>query len=156
MNPLTDEGVEKLLTRVGRELSPSRKRLQSALGVSSMHERERSPLLIISTYMSTYTTIGVALVAIVVIAGGAYFLRSPSAPRILMQKSTVPISKVTTQVMPQIVAADGSIDAVSAALAADLVSQTAAVGVIDQSVNASVSTLGAVTNTTNLYDTSSF
>lgn len=164
MDPITEADVEEKLAKAGQAMRPAPARLATALRERSVSATP-SPLFIISSFMNTYTKLGVALVAVLVIAGGAFLVMSPSqSPTVAeMQKTVAALVADTTAsvdtgsiVAVAVVAADGSIDALVAAIAGDVASQTAAIAAVDTATNASVSTLAGVTNTTTLYDPNTF
>lgn len=156
MNPLNDQEVEALLTRVGRGMVPERKRLLAVLNVSVENAPVRSPLSFITLYMSTMTKVGATLAAVLVVGGAVYYLAAPGGTaEVSLQEnsadSTMAMKVADTSTSVPIVPATGSIEDIAAAIDADLASQNAAVASIDASTNASVSSISSVT-TNPLYD----
>ena len=166
----TDQDVEDLLARVGKGLAPDRQKLQALLDVSLAESQTRSPLLTISTYMSTYTKIGTALLAIVVIAGGAYIVTTPRGTEVALQKSMnamapsgAPDSSAasdtgataTMAATASPTAATDSFDDFATSLHADAQAQAAAVASVDQSTSAGVSSANTVNSSSQPYDPAS-
>lgn len=155
MNPLNDQEVEALLTRVGRGMVPERKRLLAVLNVHVENAPVRSPLSFITLYMSTMTKVGATLAAVLVVGGAVYYLAAPGGTaEVSLQENSADSSmamKVAESTSVPLVPATGSVEDIAAAIDADLASQNAAVASIDASTNASVSNISAVT-TNPLYD----
>jgi len=157
MDPLNDQEVEALLTRVGRGMVPERKRLLAVLNVPVESAPVRSPLSFITLYMSTMTKVGATLAAVLVVGGAVYYLAAPGGTAdVALQEntaadSTMAMKTADTSTSVPLVPATGSIEDIAAAIDADLASQNAAVASIDASTNASVSNISSVT-TNPLYD----
>lgn len=157
MDQYTDERIEEILTKTGEALAPRRESLRAVLGVPAPAVRPQSALLVVSSYMSTYSKLGVAALAIVIIAGGALYASSPKGGDVAMQpsmmaKDTALTSQTAVMAEASLPQATASVDDFAAAIEADLVSQKTAVAAVDTQVNASAASVSSVTNTNTLYD----
>jgi len=156
MDPLNEQEVEALLTRVGRGMVPARERLLAALKVSVEAKPVRSPLSLITIYMSTMTKVGATLAAVLVVGGAVYYLAMPgSTAQVAVQESatdaTMAMKVADTSTSIPLVPATGTVEDIAAAIDADLASQNAAIASIDATTNASVSSISSVT-TNPLFD----
>ena len=157
-----DPELEALLARLGKELAPSRASLRTALQPVSIAEPQRSSLLVISTYMSTSMKVGMALVAVLVVAGGGYYLTMPGshdsevamqdqqgspAPEAAMMKTSAAVATPT--------AATDSFDDFAASMQSEAQAQQSAVQSTDSSVDSGVSSANNVTSSSQPYDPSS-
>jgi hypothetical protein len=99
--------------------------------------------------MNTATKVVVALVVIVAIAGGAYYLLNGSPSMMVPETSG---SAMNNDALP---AATGSVDDFAAAMQADLSASAAAIKAFDTGVDASASKVKATVDTTTSYDPNS-
>ena len=149
MKYTTDEAVAEELARVGRLLRPRPDGLRTALRTKS--SSVPSPLSFI-TIMSTYTKIGATLVAILVVAGGAYYVAQPSGELALQQETQSTESADTTSAKMMVSndaavpPADDSFDGFEAAMDADLAAQHSALSTADAEADAKASSVSSVNN----------
>ncbi len=156
MSNLSHEDAQTLLARVGEELSPRREGLARAVGFIAVGRR--SPLFITSSYMSTHMKVASALVAVVVVLGGAYYLAGQSGDRaalLSMESADGAASKQMMQEAAPIPEPTGSFDDFAAAIDADISAQLAALESLDADVDGSVSSVSSITTSQALYDPNS-
>ncbi|MEK7063230.1 MAG: hypothetical protein AAB955_00895 [Patescibacteria group bacterium] len=156
----SDEALADELSRVGRAISPRPESLRAAL--KGEPRAVPSPLLLftITSYMSSYTKLGATLVAILVVAGGVYYLSMPGGTgevALIQESAQVDTMAMKTAAATDIAAppVDDSFEGFAAAMEADLAAQQAAVAAVDQDADASASSVSSDTNSQALYDPAS-
>lgn len=140
----TDEALEKELSRIGRELLPRREGLHRVLGPSPVRS-----LSVISIYMNTFTKVGVALVAVIVIAGGAFYVGMPEGTDLALESNkvadttmmamTADSSEAGYDVTPT--EATGSVDEFALALEGETTAETMGLAAFDAQVASEVTAM---------------
>ncbi len=141
----TDEALEKELSRIGRELLPRKEGLHRALGPTPVRS-----LSVISIYMNTFTKVGVALVAVIVIAGGAFYIGMPEGTDLALESNKAADTTMMAMTADSSVAqnfdvtpteATGSVDEFALALEGETTAETMGLAAFDADVASEVTAM---------------